>query len=588
MNQPMLPTLSSTPPKEDKWMYEIKYDGFRAFLKWTKKGMTLTSRNGKDLSSYFPEIINVHGIEPPTDLPLLLDGEIVILNTPYQANFGLLQKRGRIKKSEKIQSLAKKRPATFMAFDVLQQKEDLSSHPYTKRKAILHSLLEDIDLPQIQHVTAFEDWEEIKQICFDYLGEGIVAKLRKSTYTYNKRSREWLKIKQWRTVSGFLTKYNPENEYYTLEVFDKEQRVSLGSFKHGLDSEQAQTLRTFFKEKGENWHLEPSVCVDVHCLQAEAGELREPLFNEFRFDLAPRECTEEKRRWDIAMLPEEVEASHTEKILWSKGLTKQDYLIYLRRMAPYMLPYFQKKKVTVIRYPDGIKQQSFFQKHRPDYAPDFVGGWKEEDGEVSLRADQVSSLTWLGNQGALEFHLPFQKALAKHPDEIIFDLDPPNRSSFHLSVVAAQLLKHLLDKLEVRSFVKTSGNKGLQIHIPIEEGSLSYEETRKFIESLAKLIVKEKPDIFTTERLKKKRGDRLYVDYVQHAEGKTIIAPYSARATEEASVATPLFWSELKESLDPTAFTIENVAERVQEFGCPFQDYDQFRQLQPIEIMKEL
>jgi len=159
------------------------------------------------------------------------------------------------------------------------------------------------------------------------------------------------------------------------------------------------------------------------------------------------------------------------------------------------------------------------------------------------------------------------------PVEIVFDLDPPGRERFDLAIQAALLIKQLLDDLELISFVKTSGNKGLQIHIPIAEGSMTYEETATFTQAIAFTLEQAYPDLFTTERFKNKRNSRLYIDYVQHGKDKTLIAPYSPRKTMDATVATPLFWEEVKEGLTPDQFTIENVVERVQTHGCPFADY---------------
>ncbi|MFG6147055.1 DNA ligase D [Halobacillus sp. B23F22_1] len=588
MNRPMLPTLSEKIPEGNEWSYEIKYDGFRAFLIGSEDNIQLISRNGKNLCVQFPEIVNDLKQQAAPIKNFILDGEIVILNNAYQSNFDLLQTRGRLKNKEKIKEHSSIRPVTFMAFDLLKHEKDITNEAYLARRKKLKKFINSMNASRIKCVESFHDAQTAHKIVFDYLGEGIVAKLNNSLYTYSKRSKEWLKIKLWRTISGFLTEYNPENDYFTAEVYNDEKRIKLGHVKHGLNEEQFQTLRTFFREKGQDWRIDSGVCVDIHCLQAQNGELREPLFKGFRFDLEASDCTVRKLRWSLSLFPEEVEFTNTTKQLWPNELRKEDYLVYLRHVSPYMLPYFFNKKVTVIRYPDGIAQTSFFQKHKPDYAPYYVTGWPEEDGEISLKADQLSPLLWLGNQGALEFHLPFQKALSDVPDEIIFDLDPPSRKEFQSAVLAAQLLKHLLDKLEVHSFVKTSGNKGLQIHIPIEEGEMNYEDTRQFTERLAQLLVNEKPDLFTVERLKKKRGHRLYIDYVQHAEGKTIIAPYSARATNEASVATPLYWKELTESLTPYSFTIMTVINRVQTLGCPFQTYDEVRPLQPIQTMKKL
>ncbi|KHE72562.1 DNA ligase D [Halobacillus sp. BBL2006] len=586
MIEPMLLTMSEDLPEGDEWVYEVKYDGFRVILTWTEDGISLTSRNGKNLTDRFPEIANLSiSIRPPF-LPITLDGELVILNTPFQANFPLLQQRGRLRKNTKIEEYSNRRPATFMAFDFVNNQEEA----YTMRKQKLQEIIERLGTERIRYVQEFKNIKDIQSIVHTHLGEGMIAKTKNSPYTPGKSSRNWIKNKNWRTVSGFLTSFNPQNGYFQINGTEEGEPFAIGTFKHGFDSEEEKTLQTFFKQKGVkkkgSWQLEPSVCVDVHCLHATKSEMREPMFANFRFDLSPEECTKEKLLWDLSLFPSEVEYTHTSKELWPKK-TKQEYLVYLRNIAPYLLPFIREKKVTLIRYPDGIHKESFFQKHLPDYAPDYVGEWVEA-GKSFITCTNLRTLLWIGNQGALEFHVPFQKAGGKDPDEIVFDLDPPDRSKFPLAILAAQLLKHLLDELGVISFIKTSGNKGMQIHIPIEEGSLSYEETRHFTESLVSLLIKEKPDLFTIERLKKKRGSRLYLDYVQHAEGKTIIAPYSARATDKGTVATPLFWDEVKEGLTPEQFTIDNMLARVQEGGCPFQEYDHARSRQPIKQMKAM
>ncbi|MGP4059411.1 DNA ligase D [Halobacillus sp. H74] len=582
--KPMLLSSTAELPKGKEWIYEMKYDGFRAILEVTPSDIKLWSRNGKDLSAHFPEITNWKF--PESCLPLKIDGEIVILNTLYQANFPLLQIRGRIRNKEKIQRHAAERPATLLAFDIL---EDLKS-PLSNRKQRLRTVLEEISHPHIREIETFTNHEEIQEKALLHLAEGIAAKSISSSYRPGERVQHWLKWKQWRSVSGFLISYDPENGYYDAATENNQTKELLGRFKHGLSGEESKTLRNFFKDKGYKkkgkWHLEPSICVDIHCLNAQGGDLREPYFHQFRFDLSPAECTSEKLEWDLAIFPDDFEPTHTSKKLWPE-VTKEDYLLYIRKVAPYILPFISNKKLTLIRYPDGIDQESFFQKHYPDHAPGFLKEWTE-NAEKFMMCNNLSSLVWLANQGALEFHIPFEKAGAASPDEIVLDLDPPDRDHFHLAVTASRLLKHVLDELEVVSFIKTSGNKGMQIHIPIKEGDFSYEETRQITEALAALLVNQEPELFTTERLKKNRGGRLYIDYVQHAEGKTIIAPYSTRATDRASVAAPLYWSEVKECLTPETFNIHSIIERVHQKGCPFREYENARDKQPVSKLKKL
>ena len=176
----------------------------------------------------------------------------------------------------------------------------------------------------------------------------------------------------------------------------------------------------------------------------------------------------------------------------------------------------------------------------------------------------------------------------QQPCEIVFDLDPPSIQYFDLAIKGALLIKKILDDLQLHAFIKTSGNTGLQIHIPIPPGSMSYTETGRFTEALATTIVQAEPTLFTIERMKKNRKKRLYIDYPQHGRNKTIIAPYSPRKTPQATVATPLFWEEVHEDLSPQQFTIQNVVKRVQTKGCPFDDYFRVQQGQNLHPLMEL
>lgn len=216
----------------------------------------------------------------------------------------------------------------------------------------------------------------------------------------------------------------------------------------------------------------------------------------------------------------------------------------------------------------GYMNIPFIKNIWPDYAPSFIQTISNSDGEMDILCQDLQSLIWFGNHGGLEFHVPFNKIKKADPEEIVFDLDPPSLDQFFIAVRAAHLIKEMMEHQGFTPLVKTSGRTGLQVHIPIE--NMTYDETRVLMEATAKVLVDSDPDHFTIERLKKNRGKRLYIDYVQHAPGKTIIAPYSTRATDEATVATPLYWNEVTETLDPRKFTIHTIPTRIKEKGCPF------------------
>ncbi|MBU6081533.1 DNA ligase D [Allobacillus halotolerans] len=572
MWKPMLTTYSEDAPIGDQWRYEVKYDGFRCGLEWKASRVTLWSRNGKELNDQFPEIIKA--CEENQDafenaLPLLLDCELVIPVTNLRTNFSELQTRGRMKSTEAIAKKAAERPAKLYVFDLLKHTgKSLKKKTYQDRRNQLEKLFKKNPTKRLNLVAQYKDLASIEEDVFLHQAEGILAKKVDSTYQENTRSKQWLKIKNWRQVQGIVTGWNQANDYYDLSVYDKQELVPLGKVKNGFPDDDRQTLNQFIRENGQKlnqstWQIPEGVCIEVNCLNARNGEIREPLFNQFRFDLVPKECTWDRVQEQLAQLPEDIDYSNLDKQLFSKA-RKVDLLIHLRKVAPLMLPHLYNKKLTVIRFPDGIYEESFYQKHVPEYAPGYF------QGNEHLVCNDLKSLIWLGNHAALEFHVPFNRLDEKNPREMVFDIDPPNQSKFPVAVKAAQLIKELCDYKELVSIAKTSGRKGLQIHIPTD-GAWTYDETREFMETVAKVLVQKYPDLFTIERMKKNRGERVYIDFLQHAEGKTIIAPYSPRGQGNATVATPLFWEEVNEDLDPNDYTVFNVAERLRKKGCPFQ-----------------
>ncbi len=589
----MLLTDSTEVPNGDGWLYETKYDGFRCLLTWEKGNQTplLESRNGNVLNQMFPEIIRYceqifHTIQP--FLPLVFDGELVYLTNDFQSNFSIVQKRGRMKDAKNIQFHADVFPCHYVVFDLLEIKGKVKANSGLKvRKQLLDNLFETINLPKcvdykdpkrLQALNSTADssllWHNIKT----YNGEGIVAKKSTSKYTEGVRTKSWLKIKNWRYVNVIVTKFEQSNGFFNGAIYHEDILIEVVTFKHGLKDEESKALINMFKMhgtllSGDLWELPPSICVAVACIDFDGSKLREPRFHSFRLDVNPGECNWRQMQRQLNPVPEHVMVTHPDKpIFLENSYTKDDYLLYLQKIAPFMLPFIHNRLLTVIRYPHGVPGESFYQKNYPENIPQFVTTHLVEDTNFVL-CNNLETLLWLGNQVAIELHIPFQPIHTEKPTEIVFDLDPPSVKEFSLAINAALKMKVIFEQFGLQSFVKTSGGKGMQIYIPLPVNAFSYEETGVFTEFVCKFLVEQYPDWFTIERLKKNRGNKLYLDYVQHREGKTIIAPYSTRGNEKGLVATPLHWEEVNDRLSPEIFTITEVVERINRLGNPFKHF---------------
>ncbi|RHW42241.1 DNA ligase D [Neobacillus notoginsengisoli] len=597
--KPMLPVLSFESPERPGWLYEIKYDGFRAFLHWDGSTIELISRNGKTLLPQFPEIelfLQANKKNFQRFFPLTLDCELVILENEYKADFSAIQTRGRMKSEKRIKETAEHTPARLMAFDVLVLAGKKLFHlPYLERKKQLETLFTQSGLPKetdrnsrdlLHLVKPHTDFHRIWEQVVLHDGEGIIAKDPKGQWEEGKRTDKWIKYKNWKIVNCFLTRYEKSNGYYYCGVYKDNEVIHVGHILFGLKPEEKQALFTVIKQNATSEdnrfiYVEPAICFEVKYLELYQNELREPHFSRFRFDLKPEDCTYDDFLFNQKNVPQEIELTHPEKPIWeTPPIRKIDLVTYLREVSTAMLPFLQNRTLTVIRYPHGMFGEAFYQKNCPDYAPDFIKTYMEE-GINYIVCNDLKTLVWLGNQLAIEFHIPFRTIVSETASEIVFDLDPPSPKEFGMAVTAALYIKEVIDGLNLTGFAKTSGNKGIQVYIPLKPDTYTFDDTRLFTEFIANYLVSKAPDLFTIERLKKNRGNRLYVDYVQHAPGKTIIAPYSPRGNNHAGVAAPLFWEEVEPGLDPKEFTLPSVLKRYRDTGDPFKNYFKVGESQP-------
>jgi len=376
----------------------------------------------------------------------------------------------------------------------------------------------------------------------------------------------------------FILGFHSQKDQFIIGIRKYGEVLEMGTFHKGINNQEKKLLiQTITSNQIQNKegtiYIDPGICVELSFRVIENGKLRDAVFNTFKFDIDWEQCTWERLILHNTSVNQEVAFTNLDKVIWENPLIRKDGLLsYLSEVSSHMLPFLKERALTVIRYPNGIKGESFFQKNCPEYAPSFIQT-TEKEGTDFVVCDDLSTLLWLGNQLAIEFHVPFQTIHEECPFEIVFDLDPPSRASFSLAVKAALELHRIFAGFDIVSFPKLSGSKGIQIHIPIADRRFTYSETRLFTAFIANYLVDQFPDDFTIERFKKNRGNKLYIDYVQHAEGKTLICPYSTRGKEDATVATPLFWDEVNEKLKLETFNIPFVLDRLTKIRCPMEGF---------------
>jgi len=274
---------------------------------------------------------------------------------------------------------------------------------------------------------------------------------------------------------------------------------------------------------------------------------------------------------------QEIQITNPDKPLWPEvGITKAMYLQKLAAISPFLLRYCRGRLLTTIRYPHGVEGESFYQKNAPEPLPPFVQTHVHENINYVM-LNGLPELLWLGNLAALEFHPSLHLAGSNLPCEWMIDLDPTLQEEPRI-MEATAIVGDILSSLGLSSVPKTSGATGVQIIVPISEG-ITFDELRAVGQFVGQYVTEKFPKLFTIERLKKNRGDKIYFDYLQHYSGRTLAAPYTPRARRFGTVSTPLTWDEVRQNVAPTEFHLLNIEERLREKG----DLLQSLPPQPIE-----
>jgi bifunctional non-homologous end joining protein LigD len=600
---PMLAEIGKgAPPHSGDWIYEVKWDGVRALCFIDRGKLRMVSRNANAIEKQYPELsILPHQVSARQ---AILDGEIVALDAHGKPSFELLQRRINVAEASAIARLSRNHPVAFMAFDLLYlDGADLRRKPLIERKKLLQEILKPNELVRYSEHFSGNGAEILEAVKLQGL-EGLVAKRPGSVYE-SRRSPNWVKWKVVGTASlvicGFTEGERDRFGALVLGIYDGGQLKWAGNVGTGFDRKSLEMVHgklaplaaaqsPFASEKGlprkVTWVRPELVCEVKYANWTEESRLRAPVFLGLRPDIDPADCVRESGSDPPARAPlldaavkeatltidsHALKFTNLDKMFYPKdGYRKRDLLNYYDAVAPLILPYLKDRPLSLKRYPNGIEKPYFFQKQ---VAPSFPK-WLRTAVAQKIRyviGEDRATLLYLVNLGCID-HNPWMSRIGSlaHPDYLLIDLDP-QECGYDKIVEAALWVRARLDKVELESYPKTTGGDGMHVFVPLEP-RYTYQQVRSFAEALATLGAAERPGLFTTPRaVARREKGKVYFDWQQIAEGKTIAAPYVLRAYPGAPVATPLAWREVTPRLRPEQFHIGNALARFDRVGDLFE-----------------
>lgn len=605
--KPMLSGIYDKPFSNKDWIFEVKWDGYRAIAEVGKSEVKLYSRNGLSFNNLYPRV--AHALTKFNE-QIVLDGEIVVLNENHKPDFQKLQQY----------DMHPSLPIVFYVFDCLSYKGKSLTHlPLIERKKILQEVIPTNDsiIKFSDHIVS--DGEEFfkRVVAMDL--EGMIAKKADSIYYPGKRSKDWLKIKNHNTQEAIIAGYTAPKGSRTLigalvlAIREHGKLRYIGHTGTGFTNELLKQLHAtleplkrstspFESKIPVNGHVtwvDPKLVCAIKFTEITAdGILRHPVFMGLRIDKSAAETTTidksvhtdgaEKRKNEklkstdvkkttLSVDGHDVTVTNQNKVYWpDEKITKGDVLHYYSLVHQYLLPYLKDRPQSLRRNPNGIRDEGFFQKDAGDAIPDWIKTVRLRAESAKRDIDYIicndlATLLYLNNLGCIEIN-PWNSRTGKldYPDYMVLDIDPSEKNSFDQVIETAQVYKDVLDKAGAPSYCKTSGASGLHIYVPLH-AQYTYEKVREFAEIVSQLVEQQIPKITTTERALNKRNGRIYLDYQQNKKGQTLASVYSLRPKEGATVSTPLLWKEVKTGLHPSNFTIHSIIERLKKKGDLFQ-----------------
>jgi bifunctional non-homologous end joining protein LigD len=595
--KPQLTTLVERAPTAGRWLFELKYDGYRILSRVQNKTAHCYTRNALDWTDKLAEQARAVAQLPVREA--WLDGELVIVLDDGKTDFQALQNAFEHNRSV---------PMTYFVFDLLYlDGHDLRGAPLLERKRLLADLLKKSKstvLRYSEHIVG-QGVDLHAHACQHGL-EGIIGKRADAVYT-GARTSDWIKLKCRRRQEFVIVGYTDPKRSRTgfgallLGIHENDRLRYAGRVGSGFDDELLRDITKKLKAleqprpvvvdpervtgKDVHW-VKPTLVAEVNFAEwTDDGVLRQASFVGLRVDKAARQIVKE-RASDVTA-PSAVAGvtlSHPDRILYpNEGLTKLDVARYYESVAPWILPHLRERPLTLVRCPRGQEQECFFQKHINETLPKNVKrvDIEQSDGGVEpyMIANDIGAVIGLVQLGVLEFHTwGATRTNLKAPDRMIFDLDPDPELPWSRVVEAARLTRELLAEVGLISFLKTTGGKGLHVVVPLAR-SQTWDEVKGFSRAIAQHMAATIPQRFTANMSKSSRGRKIFIDYLRNGEGATAVAAFSTRARSGAPISMPLHWDELSADVRSDQFNVLNVHKRLEGLRSdPWQEYPRHKQ----------
>lgn len=621
----MLAKQTDKPFDDDDWLFEIKWDGYRAITEKRKNEILLYSRNGLNFENTYPIVADqLKSIEADA----VLDGEIVVLDEEGKPDFQFLQHY----------SENQDRPIQYYIFDLLELNgTDTSQLPLTDRKELLQEIIPQNEVIKYSdHI--LKKGKEFFAVSKEKNLEGIMAKKADSNYYPGRRTSDWLKIKHHKTEEAIIAGYTEPSgarKYFGALILASKEGDKFKYIGHTGTGFNQKSLKEMYellqplvrkqspfgkkiKTNSPVTWVKPELICEIKYTEVTAGGMfRHPVFLHLRNDktinetnmenikntrkasgtkkqpsrshkneqkdttsksLSSKEASEETDD-TYAFGKNKVKVTHPSKIYFPKEkITKKDVIDYYVSMADYILPYLKDRPESLLRHPNGITSQSFFQKDAADNTPSFVSHQlvhsESNNKDINyILCNNLATLVYLNNLGCIEIN-PWHSRVKSidYPDYLMIDIDPSAKNTFDQVIEVALTVKDILDRAGAASFCKTSGATGMHVYVPTG-GKYTFEQAKDFAYLICMMAHEDLKSFTSLERNLSKRGNKhIYMDYLQNRTGQTLASVYSLRPKPGATVSTPLLWDEVQKGLSPKEFTIYNILDRVKKTGDIFKD----------------